>query len=66
MTTLLAFFYRTDFIQGIADTLGTGNVILFAVAFVGINGLVEAAACFILGTAIAAALGSVNKTTSRA
>lgn len=66
MTALLVFFYRTDFIQGIADTLGTGNVILFAVAFVGVNGLVEAAACFVLGTAIAAALGAVNRTTSRA
>lgn len=56
MTLLILFFYRTDFIQGIAGQLGTTNVFAFVLAFVGINGLVEAIACFVLGAAVSKAL----------
>jgi uncharacterized membrane protein len=56
MTALIIFFYNTEFLQGIAESLGTKNVFAFVLAFVGINGLVEAIACFILGTAISKAL----------
>lgn len=65
MTALLAFFYRSEFIQGIAESLGSKNIFHFVAAFVGINGLVEAAACFLLGTAIARALDVFLKRTAR-
>lgn len=65
MTALLAFFYRSDYIQGIAESLGGGNVIQFVIAFVGINGLVEAITCFLIGTAIARALDAFVKRTAR-
>ncbi len=56
MTLLLLFFYRTEFIQDIAGQLGTKNIFAFVLAFVGVNGLVEAITCFILGAAVSKAL----------
>lgn len=56
MTLLLLFFYRTDFIQGIAEQLGTTNILAFVFAFIGVNGLVEAIACFVLGAAVSKSL----------
>ncbi|NLK27068.1 MAG: ECF transporter S component [Clostridiales bacterium] len=56
MTTLILFFYSTEFIQGIATSLGTSSVIAFVIAFVGLNGLIEAGACFVLGSAVSKAL----------
>lgn len=61
MTTLLLCFWNTDYIQGIAKTLGTTNVFAFVVAFVGINGLVEAVCCTLLGAVLCKALKSVVK-----
>ncbi len=61
MSLLLLFFYRTDFIQGIAENLGTANIFTFVIAFIGINGLVEAIVCFVLGTAISKALELFGK-----
>lgn len=52
MYALVLFFYNTEYIQGIATSLETSNIFAFIFAFVGLNGLVEAAVCFILGTAI--------------
>lgn len=53
MSALILFFYNTDYIQEIAKGLGTNNVFAFVIAFVGVNGLIEATVCFVLGTAIA-------------
>ena len=62
MTTLILFFYQTEFIQGLAKNMKVANPFAFVIAFVGVNGLVEAAACFIVGSAITKALQhSVNK-----
>lgn len=62
MTTLMLFFYKTEFIQGIAEGMKVANPFAFVVAFVGINGLIEAAACFVVGSAIIKALQhSVNR-----
>ncbi len=54
LITLVLLFYKTEYIQGLAK--GSSNVIMFAITFVGVNGLVEAGICFILGTAIAKAI----------
>lgn len=65
MITLLVFFYRSDFIQGLAGTFGSKNIFQFVIALVGINGLVEAITCFLIGTAIARALDAFVKRNAR-
>jgi len=61
MTTLMIFFYNTDYIQGFATAMGTTNVIAFVIAFVGVNGLVEAGVNFIAGTAISKSIDVFTK-----
>ena len=61
MGTLTAFFYQSEYVQGIASALGAKNPLVFILLFVGINGLVEAAACFVVGSAISQALKKVIK-----
>ena len=61
MSSLVLFFYRTEFIQGLAETLGAANPLAFVAAFVGVNGVVEAAACFVVGSAVSKALQTVLK-----
>ena len=41
MSSLVLFFYRTDYIQGFVNAMGAANPIMFILLFVGINGLVE-------------------------
>lgn len=65
MTILMLFFYNTDFIQGFAQKMGTHNVFAFVLAFVGLNGLIEAGICFILGTAVSKAIDVVKNKTGR-
>lgn len=64
MGTLVLFFYNTDYIQGFADTLGTESVFTFILAFVGVNGLIEAAVCFVMGTAISKTLDVISRKTT--
>ena len=59
MTFLVLFFYRTDFIQKIVSGMGTDSAFAFALAFVGLNGLIEAAACCVLAGVISKALCTV-------
>jgi len=56
MSTLLLFFYNSELLQGFAQQLGTNSPITFVFAFVGVQGLLEALICAVLGTAIAQAL----------
>jgi len=56
MGTLVLLFWNTDYIQGINESLGGLNVILFVGAFVGINGLLELPATCIAGGAVAKAV----------
>lgn len=58
MSTLIALFWNTDVIQGIANSLGTTGVLSFVIAFVGVNGLVEAICCFTLAGAVAKAVNT--------
>ena len=52
MTTLCLCVYHTEYIQGFASALGAGNVLLFIVLFVGVQGLVEAALCTVVGAGV--------------
>lgn len=55
MSTLCLCFYHTDYIQGIATNLGARSLLLFVVAFVGVQGLVEAVLCATVGTLVSRA-----------
>lgn len=59
MSVLILCYWNTEFIQGINETLGTLNPLLFVVAFVGVNGALEMPASCIVG-------GVVSKAVSRA
>ena len=61
MTCFVLFFYQTDYVQQFVTALGAANPFTFVLLFVGINGLVEAIACFVVGTAISEALLKVNQ-----
>lgn len=61
MGTLILFFYNTEYIQELATSMGASNALAFVVAFVGINGVIEALVCFIVGSAISKALQVVLK-----
>ena len=63
MSALCVCFYHTDYIQSMVTSVGATNVFAFIVAFVGLNGIVEALSCFVIGTAIAIALMSVQRNT---
>lgn len=54
MSTLVLFFYQTEFIQSMAA--GMPNVLAFVVAFVGLQGLLEALICALAGTTVSRAV----------
>ncbi len=56
MSSLIAFFYHTDYIQGFVQYFGSANPFLFVLAFVGFQGTMEAIICFVAGAAISKAL----------
>jgi len=59
MSMLVAFFYNTEYIQGFVTFLGSANPLAFVIAFVGVQGLLEAIICTIAGAAISKALYKV-------
>ena len=63
MSVLLACFWNTDVIQGWASAIpGATNVFTFAVLAVGINFVVEAIVCTLVGAAVSKAVDRyVNK-----
>ena len=58
MSSLIILFGNSEFILGLKGNL---SIIKFVIAFVGINGLVEALACFVIATAISKALAKYTK-----
>lgn len=62
MSAVIVIFYHTDYIQGIVSGLGVSNPFSFAVAFVGVQGLIEAAVCFVIASAVSRAVGAALKT----
>ena len=52
MSALCLCFYQTDYIQGFVQSMGSSNVLVFVLMFVGIQGLVEAVLCASLGSLI--------------
>lgn len=58
---LVACFWRTDYIQGLNDSFGGLGVLGFLLAFVGINGVLEAVVCCLAGGTVSKALSKVVK-----
>ncbi len=56
MTSLVVFFYHTDYIQGMVEKLGVSNPIAFVIALVGVQGLIEAGAALVLAGTISIVL----------
>lgn len=56
MTAFMVFYYNTPTIQDLATSMKVVNPIAFVFVFVGINALIEAVACFIIGTAVTKAI----------
>ena len=61
MSSLILFFYNTDYVQGLAASLGASNPLIFVILFVGIQGAIEAAACTVLGSAVSRTLAAALK-----
>lgn len=61
MSAVVLIFYRTEYIQGFVQALGVSNPFTFVVAFVGVQGLIEAAVCFVIAGAVSRALGAALK-----
>ena len=56
MSALVLLFGRTDYVKNLIDAKGNGNVLLFVIAFVGINALFEMVVSTVLTTAVGSAL----------
>ena len=61
MSALVLCFWNTDYIQGFASALGAANPFIFVILFVGINGLVEIVAGFILALPLSKALSKMRE-----
>lgn len=61
MSSLVIFFYNSDYIQGFVSALGVKNPFTFVLAFVGVQGAIEAAICFIAASVISRTLYAVVK-----
>lgn len=61
MSTLCIFFYNTEYIISFREYLGSNNVFMFVILFVGINGVIEAAVNFIIGAAVTKTLFTIFK-----
>ena len=62
MSSLIIFFYNTSYIQGFVSTLGVSNPFTFVVAFVGVQGTIEAIVCFVVASILSRALYKILKT----
>ena len=58
---VILLFGKTDYVQGIMETLGAKNLLAFALAFAGVNSLVEAAANAVLGGTLGSVLLKLKK-----
>ncbi len=56
MTLLIIFFYHTEGFQAVITSVGSNSIIGFFIAAAGLNAIVEAIVCLIVGTAVSKAL----------
>lgn len=56
MGYIVLVFYKTDFIQSLVAKLGAANPVSFVIMLVGVQGLLEAIVCGVVGTVVAKTL----------
>lgn len=56
MGYIVLFFYGTEYVQGLVTKVGATNPIMFVILLVGVQGLIEACVCGLLGAAVCKAL----------
>ena len=61
MSAVVLIFYPTEYIQGFVEALGVTNPLMFVVAFVGLQGLIEAGVCFLIASAVSRTLAVALK-----
>lgn len=61
MGALMLFYYNTPIVQDLAASMNVFNPIAFVIVFVGANAVIEAVACFIIGTALTKAVQTAFK-----
>lgn len=61
MSSLVLFFYNTDYVQAFVTALGAKNPLIFVALFVGVQGLIEAGICFIVASVVSRALYAALK-----
>ncbi|MDY3781825.1 MAG: ECF transporter S component [Candidatus Faecousia sp.] len=61
MGYIVLVFYPSDYVQALVTKLGAANPVMFVVLLVGVQGLVEAAVCGILGGILGKTLDRVLK-----
>lgn len=61
MSTLVLFFGKTDYIQGMLNQSGAANMFMFVLIFIGFNGLLEIALGLVVGSTVSKALTVANK-----
>ena len=61
MGFLVGLFGKSDYISGFINQFGNGNILKFVVAFVGVQGLIEAIICCVVGASVSYALLKMKK-----
>ena len=64
MGALVLFFYNSDYVQGRVSKLGASSPFMFIILLVGIQGVVEIAACGVVSTAVSKAVDIFRKKSS--
>ena len=61
MTALVVCIKHTDYNRGIAQAVGVSKPLMFPVVFVGVQGLIEAAACTVIASVVSRTLAAALK-----
>ena len=61
VSSLMIFYYNTEYMQGLAEKFSSTNPVSLIVAMVGIQGVVEAVVCLIIGGAVSQAVSKALK-----
>jgi uncharacterized membrane protein len=61
MSSIVLIFYQSDYIQGFVTGFGASNPLMFVIAFVGVQGAIEAVACCFVASIITITLSTFMK-----
>lgn len=56
MSCIVLFFYNTDYIQGLVESVGATNAFMFVILLVGVQGIIEAVTALIIAGTVSLAL----------